>query len=85
MFEQLPGTPRILRRHDVALFLDADRAQRHVLQIADRRGDEVKCGWRERRQFHAHILTCFQKLKQADDETVKFAMFEFLASATSNA
>ena len=50
MLQQLPGAPRVLRRHHVALLERAQRAQRDVLQVADRRGDQVERARRQRRQ-----------------------------------
>ncbi len=57
MFEQLPGMPRVLGGDHVALAQDAQRAQRDVLQVANRRGDEVKRAGGERRQGGVHVLT----------------------------
>ena len=56
MFQQLPGSPRVLRRDHVAVFEGPQSAQRDVLQIADRRGDQVKGAGLERWQGRFHIL-----------------------------
>ena len=53
MLQQLSGVPRVLGRHHVALLERAQRAQRDVLQVADRRGDQVKRAGRQRWRFHA--------------------------------
>ena len=57
MFQQLPGMTRVLGGNHVALAQDAQRAERDVLEIANRRGDEVKRAGRERRQDGVHVLT----------------------------
>ena len=50
MLEQLPGAARVLGGDHVALAQDAQRAERDVLQVANRRGDEVKRAGSERRK-----------------------------------
>ena len=57
MFEQLAGMPRVLGGDDVTLAQDAERAERDVLEVANRRGDEVKRAGGERRQCGVHGLT----------------------------
>jgi hypothetical protein len=56
MLQQLSRVTRVFGGHHVALAQRPQRPQRDVLQIADRRGDEVKRGWLERRQIHALML-----------------------------
>lgn len=51
IFEQLPGPPCVFGRNDVALAPYAPGAQREVLQVANRRGDQVKRGGRARRKL----------------------------------
>ena len=54
MPEQLPGAARVLGGHHVALAQHAQRAQRDVLQVANRRGHEVKRAGGKRRQCGIH-------------------------------
>jgi len=56
MFQQLPGMPRVLGGDHVALAQDAERAERDVLKVANRRGHEVKRAGRERRQCGVHAV-----------------------------
>ena len=57
MFQQLPGMPRILGGDHVALAQDAERAERDVLEVANRRGHEVKRAGGEWWQSGVHGLT----------------------------
>ena len=54
MFEQLAGMPRVFGSDDIALAQDAERAERHVLKVPNRRGHEVKRAGSERRQGGVH-------------------------------
>ena len=57
MLEQLSGAARVFGGDHVALAQDAQRAQRDVLQVDNRRGDEVMRAGSERRQCGVHVLT----------------------------
>ena len=57
MLEQLSGAARVLGGNHIALAQDAERAERDVLQVANRRGNEVKRAGSERRQCGVHVLT----------------------------
>ena len=48
--------PRVLGGDDVTLAQDAERAEGDVLEVANRRGDEVKRAGGERRQCGVHGL-----------------------------